>query len=377
MKNRISELLTAAGAVSAGLLFLLFAPLCVQGVRQGLALCGETLIPSLFPFMALAMFVSRSRAGSPLGRLMSPLCRRWLRLPAAVGPVLLMSLIGGYPVGARMLAGMLDRGEVTPAEAQRCLQFSVSPAPSFAIVTLGAGLMGSIKAGAVLYGCHLFTGLLLGGWYALRCGAPRQTEAKPLTQPLPLASAMVESVASAVEGMLSICGFVLLFSALLSLLEGTGFTTALAQKVSMLTGGILSADAVSAAFCGLLEVTCGVFACRELPWSVICVLLPLLVSFGSVSVLCQITACLRGRGISFGALLGGRVIHGLLSALMAAPLLWQFRPALAVWAQAARPLTHPSTALSAAGLLGMCSLLVLSLGLPPIKQNRFKPDVKF
>ncbi|MBP0963378.1 MAG: hypothetical protein J6Q99_03695, partial [Oscillospiraceae bacterium] len=210
-------MLAAAGCGLAGVGVLFYSAQVADGVRSGLALCGQTLIPSLFPFMALAVLTGRSAAAQPVCRLLGPFCRRWLRLPQSLAPVLLMSFVGGYPTGARMLSGMIKSGEITPDEAQRLLFFAVSPAPSFAVVAVGCGLLGSARAGAVIYGCHLFTALLLGGRQARRhTTPPAQTEKRPH---LPFAAALVESTAAAVEGMLSICGFVLLFSALLALLQ--------------------------------------------------------------------------------------------------------------------------------------------------------------
>ncbi|MBQ8670882.1 MAG: hypothetical protein IJ508_06555 [Oscillospiraceae bacterium] len=368
MKERLYAMLNAIGVVLFAVALLGFSPLTTRGISQGLSLCGRVLIPSLFPFMALAVFVGRSRAGAVFCRLLGPLCRRWLRLPPQLAPAVLMSFIGGYPVGARMLAGMLDRGEATPEQAQRILSFAITPAPSFAIVTLGAGLMGSTKAGTILYGCHLFTALLLGGWYARRSKTPQTMETKS-SSPLPFSAALVESTSAAVEGMLSICGFVLLFSVLLSFLQGCGATQLFGQVVAFLSCGKISAEAAAAALCGLLEITCGAFACQTLSWQGICVLLPFLASFGSLSVLCQVSACLNGREVSTAALLRGRLIHGFLSALMAAPLLWQLQPSVEALARPAQPLGGSAPVLSTLALLGMCSLFLLSLeGTAPAKK---------
>ena len=363
MKERFFNMLNAIGVVVLATALLAFSPLTAQGIGQGLSLCGQVLIPSLFPFMALAVFVGRSRAGIVFCRMLGPLCRRWLRLPTELSPVVLMSFIGGYPVGARMLSGMLKRGEATPEQAQRLLLFSISPAPSFAIVTIGAGILGSTKAGAVLYGCHLFTALLLGGWYARRCGAPAHTATKS-TSPLPFSSALVESTAAAVEGMLSIGGFVLLFSTLLSFLQGCGILGMVGSLFSHFSAGQLPANTLSAALCGMLEVTCGVFACRGLSWQAQCILLPFLSGFGSLSVLCQVSACLGSQQISCAALLRARLVHGLLSALMAAPLLWHLQPSIEIFAQPAQPLGSSPSILSTVALLGMCSLLLLNLENP-------------
>ena len=357
-------LLTAAGCGAAAVGVLCFSAEVAQGVRDGLALCGQTLIPSLFPFMALAVLLSRSAAAEPACRLLGPLCRRWLRLPQGLAPVLLMSFVGGYPVGARMMGDMIKKGEITPRQAQRLLFFAVSPAPSFAVVAVGAGPLGSLKAGAVIYGCHLFTALLIGGWQARRHPTPPVRTKKQ--NRLPFSAALVESTAAAVEGMLSICGFVLLFSALLALLQAVGLPLALGGLLSQAAGGAVSPQTFSAALCGMLEVTCGVFGCGGLDWHSLCFAVPFLVSFGSLSVVCQISACLRGSGIPMAPLLAGRFLHALLCTLMAAPLLWQMPPHLSAWAQAAQPLGQPSSVLSTAALLGAGSLLLLSLdaGLP-------------
>lgn len=365
MKERFYDMLNAIGVVLFAGLLLFFSPLASQGISRGLTLCAEVLIPSLFPFMALAVFVGRSRAGVFFGHMLGPLCRRWLRLPKETAPVLLMSFIGGYPVGARMLAGMLCRKEITPEQAQRLLSFSVSPAPSFAIVTLGAGLAGSLPAGVVLYFCHVFTALLLGGWYARRSKVPLGKAAGPCSS-LSFSAALVEGVSSAVEGMLSICGFVLLFSTLISFLQASGFVQLFGQIVFPLSKGILDPNAFSAALFGLLEVTCGVFSCRGLAWSSISILLPFLTSFGSLSVLCQISAMLHGYGVSTAALLRGRIVHSCLSALMAAPLLRQMQPAVEVLARPAQPLWGPAPILSTLALLGMCSLFLLNLEPPDV-----------
>ncbi len=369
MKHK-TDLAAAAAAGAAVYVLLRHSALAGAGISRGLGLCGQTLIPSLFPFMALAMLVSRSAAARPLAGLLGPACRRWLRLTAGFGPVLLLSLIGGYPVGARMLAGMIDRGEATPAQAEDLLCFAVCPAPSFAVVTVGAGLLGSTRAGLVLYGCHLLAGLLLGLWQARKRQPPPQNAA-PDIQVLPLPTALVEATAAAVEGMLAICGTVLVFSILLALAEGLGLTAALARFAAFAAGGKLAEQTAAAALGGLLEVTCGLAGCHGLSAAALCVLAPFLVSFGSFSVVCQLAACLGGRGVSLRRLINARLAHALLCTLLAAPLLWRLQPHLAAFAQPAQPLGQPAPViLSTLALLGMCSLFLLALEPSPIAPQK-------
>lgn len=57
-------------AASVGFIILFFsAPSSMgEGVRNGLFLCGETVIPSLFPFMIFSDFIVRSELGYAVGK---------------------------------------------------------------------------------------------------------------------------------------------------------------------------------------------------------------------------------------------------------------------------------------------------------------------
>ena len=66
-----------------GLLLLFFAAalllmpdVTTQAAREGLRLCAQVLVPSLFPFFVCAKLIVTLRAASPLERLLAPVMRR-------------------------------------------------------------------------------------------------------------------------------------------------------------------------------------------------------------------------------------------------------------------------------------------------------------
>ena len=93
-------LLSAFGAAAFGGGILIAPQAASQGVRDGLTLCGQVVIPSLFPFLALSSFLVQSGLAQRAGHLLEPITKLLFRLPGAAGSAILMSLIGGYPVGA-------------------------------------------------------------------------------------------------------------------------------------------------------------------------------------------------------------------------------------------------------------------------------------
>ena len=58
-------------------LFLFTRPeICSEGVRSGILLAAETVVPSLFPFMTVASFLLRSGLGEAAGKPFDKVCEK-------------------------------------------------------------------------------------------------------------------------------------------------------------------------------------------------------------------------------------------------------------------------------------------------------------
>lgn len=125
-------------------------------------------------------------------------------------------------------------------------------------------MMGSVRFGVVLFTAHLLASLLIGigGGIGARhrrgeppaCGKKTCIAGKR-TSP---AAAFVESVNAACRSLLYMCGFVVLFAALLALLDVSGATAAFTRFLT-LPFALAGADTgtLSSFLPCLLEVSCG------------------------------------------------------------------------------------------------------------------------
>lgn len=349
--------LTVFCALLAGLL-LWRSQIVGGGVRTGLRLCAEVVIPSLFPFMVLSGFLATSRVSAVLARLLRPLTLL-LRLPQNAAPPLLMGLIGGYPVGARTLAVMVSQHRLSPRTASRMLCFCVNAGPPFLLCAVGAGMFGSTQAGLLLLAAQAASALLIG----LVLGIFSREEAAGTPTPpqngfRPYSVCLVQAVNDACAGMLSICSFVVLFAAAAALLSSTGIFALAAQWLSALFPA-LSPALLEAVFFGVLEVTTG---CEALAacgfWGLLCA--AALLSFSGLSVIFQVLAAVHGTGISVRGFLISRLFHGGLTLALFCLLLRVFPQAV----QAAVSFSRPAavTAGTAGGsffLLAMCAVFLL------------------
>ena len=94
-------------AVMAGLLAA--SDVAAQAVREGLALCGGSVIPALFPFLVVSRLFVATGSAAALGRLLAPLTRRILGVSGPGGTAVLLGLLGGYPVGAQTAGELAGR----------------------------------------------------------------------------------------------------------------------------------------------------------------------------------------------------------------------------------------------------------------------------
>lgn len=330
-----------------------------EGVRTGLSVCADTVIPSLFPFMVLAGLIASTSAGERLSRAVSAATKKLLGLPEALGSVLLMSFVGGFPVGAKMLASMLERRQIDSKTASYSLCFCVNAGPSFLISAVGAVMLGSLRAGVVLLGAQVLSALIVCGFVSRR-----NLESVPPVKGVPSPSAaFVEAVRGAASGMLGICAFITAFSAITSLLNALGLVSAACGALGCVFPR-LGTSFFSALFIGLMEVTSGCKAAAALHTRAGFVLSAFLVSFSSLSISFQVQSCFPSdSGVRFTPYYFSRLIHGGMTALLAW-FGWNLLPEkeLAVMIFAGRPVPQatPNMMISSACLICMCAILILN-----------------
>lgn len=289
--DKSSMLLTLFCMPAIGVLLIVWSDRVAQGLQNGLDLCMQTVIPSLFAFMVFCELLFRSD-GRVLRILFAPfrLLARLYGLPGVTAPALCLGIIGGYPIGARMAAAMKREGKITAGQAEKLLCVAYGCSPSF-LAGVGALVFGSAKTGLILWGCQLAAilpvGLLLG-----RMGRSKETEPENERDrpPSPFSERFVDAVMSATRGMGVICGFVLAFSVINAFLE-------------MLPGG--TGRWLSAA----CEVSVGCSMAAGLPFLPALVMVSACCSLGGVSVWMQNACFLRGSGISMRRFMGARALH--------------------------------------------------------------------
>ena len=203
-----------------GCFLLLWQPAKAKaGFLAGLRLCGVSLLPSMLPFLILASFFLRlllDSGAAQRGRL------RLLRLPGCCLPVVVFSLVGGFPVGLTLTKTLLDERRITPPQARRMACFCVCQGPAFVMNAVGSDLLKSQRSGVLLYVSLVSAALLVGvltARFAAKEPQPMEPVAAKKSAPAPIGVLLSAAVNESTTVMLRICAWVCFVSALLKLTD--------------------------------------------------------------------------------------------------------------------------------------------------------------
>ena len=298
----------------------------VQACREGLSLCGNVIVPSLFPFFVLSSLVVELGLARCLGRAAEGLMWPLFRVGGAGASALTLGLIGGYPVGARTAIGLYESGQCSRDETLRLLAFCNNSGPAFIFGVVGAGVFASGRIGLCLYLVHALASLCVGILFRFygEKGAPGRGRGAQF-RATRFTAALTNSVKGAARSILNICAFVLLFTVIVRLLFVCGFMGLAARTVSALLSGMgVDLRMAEQLLTGLLEVSAGVTGLASLSGAGRLPMAAFLLGWAGLSVHCQVLSFLADSGLGAGTYLAGKLLHGALSALFTALLvrLW-------------------------------------------------------
>lgn len=190
-------------------LLILDTKTAIWGARNGIELCLRTVIPSLFPFFVLSAILTGTLLGTNPG-IFRPL-GRFCAIPSGAESILLVGLLGGYPVGAQCVARACRDGALTERDAEKMLAYCNNAGPSFLFGMAGA-LFPNRFTPWVLWFIHIASALFVSRWF-------------PCSQTISSGNLSTHSrgwtdaVGQAVRTMAGVCAWVVLFRVVLAFTE--------------------------------------------------------------------------------------------------------------------------------------------------------------
>ncbi len=322
LRRKVFDILIILAVFAAAAALVIFPKQSLEAASNGLKLCLNVIIPSLFPFFVLSTLIVQLGIARYFGRILEPVMRPLFNVGGACSTAFVLGFIGGYPVGAKTVIALYESGSCTKTEAERLLSFCNNSGPAFIFGVVGAGVFASSAVGLLLYLAHTLASVCVGLLFRFwgRKGEKKEGRGLPRIAAKRFTAAFVDSVKSAFQTTINICGFVIFFTIIIKILFLSGLLPLIASAV----GAVFAPFGFDAAWAerlltGLIELTSGVWtlqgAAGELSRAM--AMAAFMLGWAGLSIHCQVLSFIGDSGLSVRTYIYGKILQAGISSVFA------------------------------------------------------------
>ena len=294
------------------LLFLFFFSLCVylsvfpssiSSVKEGLSVWFVCVLPALFPYMFITAFLSKLKATQKFSSLFSPLTKKLFHQNGIVGYAFILSLISGYPLGAKLVCDLKSLNLISSTDAERAFILCSTSSPAFLIASVGSIMNNSLPFGIKLFVTHFLSAITVGIILSF-------VNKKPLsnTNPQNMKNAdnlFYDSIYGAVISVLTVGGTIVIFSLITDFLDAIKLLNLFSYPFNL----AFNDPNISKGFLvGLLECTKGLKMISASNHFLKLPLCAFLSGFGGVSIILQSITYVKKAKIKTASFLYGKIL---------------------------------------------------------------------
>lgn len=285
-------------------LFLLLLTICIlinpskyiNSCHSGLVIWATSVLPSLFPFFVITKLLTELKSLDKFFNKFSALNYKLFKAPNCSGYIFGMSIISGYPVGAKLISDFYEKGLISSNDANKLVTFCSTSGPLFIIGTVGSIMLKNSRIGYLLYISHILASVLNGILFRNKF-ASEKTANTPSSNTVDYASTLPSSMSSSISSILVVGGFVAIFYMIIDILIDFKILYPVSQIFNLILTPLGLNNAGNCIASGLVEVTRG---CKDLASLGLTslqstVIASGLIGFGGLSIhaqsLCFLTKC--------------------------------------------------------------------------------------
>ena len=302
---------------------ILFSTSNLESAKNGLALWANSVVPTLLPFFIATELLCKTNLIELLGKYLNKFMKPIFNVPGESIIAIIMGIISGYPVGAKIVCNLYEKKICSKAEAERLIAFTNNSGPIFVLGTVGIALLGNKKIGQILLISHILSSLIVG--FIFRFWKQNQvnltfrnyhSEKTELVKISNLGEILGDAIKKSIFTVLLIGGFIVLFSVIISILKSTQILVIIANSLEFFN---IPYEFSLGLLTGIIELTNGLqttsLLYKNMPNS--CILLcSFLLGFGGLSVLLQVFSIISKSKISIKSYFYGKLLHGTISVIL-------------------------------------------------------------
>ncbi|MGI9859825.1 sporulation integral membrane protein YlbJ [Moorella naiadis] len=330
-------MITIMAVVTLALAIILFPQPVFQAALRGLRAWWEIVVPALLPFFIISQLFMGLGIVHFLGVLLEPVMRPLFNVPGSGAFVMAMGYTSGSPISAMLTAQLRQQRLVTRHEGERLIAFTNNASPLFMLGAVAVGMLHNPALGPILAGAHYGANLCLG--LLFRFYGRRGPASPPVNYPLltlprrawramlqaqqkdgrPLGQLLGDAASHSFQTLITIGGFIILFSVIIQVADMLGLLELLARPLLYAGHPFSISPATARALAGgLFEMTMGAKFASEVaaPLGEKLTGISLIMGWAGLSILGQVAAMISKTDLRLGPFIVARLLHGFLAAIL-------------------------------------------------------------
>lgn len=218
----------------------------IESAYKGLILFAVKVLPALFPFFFFSKLLCMFQADIVVGNIVKKPFSRLYNSPPSGGYIFFMSLLCGYPIGAKLISDYHSNNIINKNEAKTLSALASTSGPLFILGTVGGIILNNYIAGLIIMISHYLSAILNGVIFKSKIKSSSQKSFKP--QKITLK----DSINSSVISILIVGGYIVVFNIICDVF----INIRLVDLLNKLCGPILG-NFTEGIFLSFIEVTRG------------------------------------------------------------------------------------------------------------------------
>ncbi len=285
-----------------------------SGTISGLKLFFFNVLPGLFPFMLLTKLITELGVILKTSQKLDKFSYKVFGTPGVSIFALVMSILSGYPIGAKIIADLYSKNQITEVEAKKMSVFCTTSGPIFVIGAVGVTMFNSYKFGLILYFSHILSSIILGILFNLvtkkKTSKNNNLVIKQKLNIIKTPNIISNSINQTINSLFIVAAYITIFYLIAEILETLKVFAFLTNALFFIFSKFgLNINQTSGLIYGILEVTRGskVLSTSLAPASVI--LASGIISFSGLSIIMQSMAFLKEAKIKAHSFVLAKCVH--------------------------------------------------------------------
>lgn len=162
LKRYKKQILISVLLLFFSICFVLNSSKYINVVLEGILLYGTKVLPSLFPFFFITKILGSFDVLLAFCNRFKKITKILFNTPAISCYIYFMSIISGYPMGAKLTSDFYEAKLINKNQAQRIMSFCSTSGPLFVIGSVGVGFFANTQIGVMLFISHILASFING-----------------------------------------------------------------------------------------------------------------------------------------------------------------------------------------------------------------------